>query len=121
MTTIPSGPLQVSPVPSLDELAQDPTKAARLAPEVRRTVTLRCAAIIGACAAGDPDTGDDPPVAASTEDQWLTPDEAGKILRKPRAWLIRHHRELPFANQVSRKNILFSRRGLFRWMASRRR
>ena len=121
MTTTPSGALRVSPFPSLDELAQDPASAARLAPEVRRTVMLRCVAIIGACAAGDPDSDDDPPAAASTEDQWLTPEEAGEILRKPRAWLIRHHRELPFANQVSRKNILFSRRGLFRWMASRRR
>ena len=82
---------------------------------------LRCVALIGACAAGGPDPEGVTPAQAATEaaNDWLTADEAACLLKKPRQWLIRHHRELPFARKVSRKTILFSRAGALRWVETR--
>jgi len=52
-------------------------------------------------------------------DDWLTPDQATHLLKKPRHWLVRHHQELPFARKVSRKTILFNRLGALRWLETR--
>jgi hypothetical protein len=58
-------------------------------------------------------------VSTEAADDWLTPDQATNLLKKPRQWLIRHHRELPFARKVSRKTILFNRTGAVRWLETR--
>lgn len=111
----------ITPKVSLDEVERNLTSAAGLPAEVKRRVTLRCAALISACAAGGPDPVDARPVGVSTEatDDWLTPDQATHLLKKPRRWLVRHHRELPFARKISHKTILFSRTGALRWMETR--
>jgi hypothetical protein len=128
LPTAERGPLMAVPSPlrpvagvSLDALAQDPAKAASLPAEVRRAVTLRCVALIGACAAGGPEPEGVTPAQAATEaaNDWLTADEVACLLKKPRKWLIRHHRELPFARKVSRKTILFSRASGLRWVETR--
>jgi hypothetical protein len=106
---------------SLDTLAEDPARAASLPAEVKRGVVLQCATIIGACAAGGPDPEGVTPAQAASEaaNDWLTADEAACLLKKPRQWLIRHHRALPFARKVSRKTILFSRASALRWVETR--
>jgi hypothetical protein len=115
----PVTPIRLAEV-SLDDLRQDPSRAADLPPHARRAVVLVCSAIISACAVGS-DPVDGRPAGGSTEavDDWLTPDQAAHLLKKPRHWLVRHHRELPFARKVSRKTVLFNRTGALRWLETR--
>jgi hypothetical protein len=117
---VPS-PLRPAEPVSLDEVERDLASIGSLPGEARRRVTLRCLTIIGACAAGGPDPEGVTPTAAAAEaaNDWLTADEAACLLKKPRKWLIRHHRELPFARKVSRKTILFSRASALRWVETR--
>lgn len=110
----------VTAVPSLDELATDPSKAAGLPPEVARALTLRCAAVLTALAAVRPaatnGSGRDP----SAEDRLLKPEEAAAILGVTPRWLYRHAAHLPFTRRLSRKCLRFSDAGLRRWQAAKR-
>lgn len=109
-------------VPSLDELAADPGRAATLAPDVARALTLRCAAVLAALAvpAATPNLDGRPSSDSVTGDRLLRPSEAAAILGVTPRWLYRHARRLPFTRRLSRKALRFSEHGLRRWHTSQR-
>ena len=64
--------MSLAPVPTLDELAADPMRGAALPAEVRRALTLRCAAVLTALAESATPTEASP--AFPAEDRLLTAD-----------------------------------------------
>jgi hypothetical protein len=116
------GPGRPMPVPSLDELAADPGKAAALPPGtvaalLIRLESARTALWLQAIANGQ-DGGIRP--AASEPDRLLTAEDAARRLGTTPRWLYRHARQLPFTRRLSRKALRFSEAGLARYLASRR-
>jgi Helix-turn-helix domain len=57
---------------------------------------------------------------AEEKGQYLTPEEAAKIMGVDVNWLYRHRKRLPFAHGVSKKVVRFDEAGLRRWMQARR-
>jgi hypothetical protein len=106
-------------VPSLDDLAADPSKAAGLPAEVARSLLLRATVVLAALGTNASfDTG--PPAQSPELDRNLTAEEAGAILGVTPRWLYRHAHRLPFTRRLSWKVLRFSERGLTRWAAARR-
>jgi excisionase family DNA binding protein len=105
---------RVDPVPSLDELAHDPTKVASLAPEVRRGVILRCASILAACAT----PGESTESVLAPDDRLLTVREAATKLRVSRDTLYRQASRYPFTVRLGTR-VRFSLQGLERYCRQR--
>jgi len=63
-----------------------------------------------------------PSSAPATQDEgpMLTPDEAATVLRRPRRWIYRNAKRLPFVRRISRKTLLCSELGIRRWLATRK-
>lgn len=114
--------MSLVPVPSLDELARDPGRAAGLAPEVARTLFARCVVVQGAllapalAAAGvrGADTGPD------DGDELLTLKEAAQMIGRNPRWFTRQRRQLPFVKRLSPRTLLVSKPGLLKWIAAQR-
>ena len=51
---------------------------------------------------------------------YLTPEQAAKIMGVEVSWLYHHRKTLPFAHGVSKKVLRFDEVGLRRWMKSRK-
>jgi Helix-turn-helix domain len=51
---------------------------------------------------------------------YLTPEQAAKIMGVDVNWLYRHRRQLPFAHGVSKRLLRFDEAGLRRWMQARK-
>jgi hypothetical protein len=51
---------------------------------------------------------------------YLTPEQAAKIMGVEVGWLYHHRKTLPFAHGVSKKVLRFDEVGLRRWMKSRK-
>lgn len=64
--------------------------------------------------------GAEPPTpeqaTAPTVEDWLTPLEAAKRLRRTRAWVYRQAQRWSFVSRPSRKTLLISERGLSAWL-----
>jgi hypothetical protein len=122
-------------VPSLDEIAREPTLAHGLAPEARALLLARCAAALAALSASLT-VGEERPAAPTrsgtgpedgrlgrivpTADFSLDADEAAAMLRKPRRWLFENAERLPFVRRISKKTLLCSESGLKRWVQAQR-
>jgi hypothetical protein len=109
----------LTPVPSLDELARDPAKAANLPPGVAAALLVRAAAVQSVLAAriASAEVAAPAPAPAAPADEMLTIDEAAALLRRSRRWLYRNADRLPFVKRVSRKSLLCSKARLMRWLA----
>ncbi len=105
-------------VPTLDEIAADPTRAADLPAEVRRALTLRATVVIAACAVGPGGSSSGVSEPEPSEDRLLTPDEAGERLGVTVPWLYRHAKTLPFTRRLGRA-VRFDEGALTRWLATR--
>jgi len=110
----------LTPVPSLDQLAEDPGKASGLPVETAEALLARVHVVQGALltrllAARAPATGQPAPT-----DRLLTPTEAAALLNMTPRWLYRHHPSLPFTRRLSRKALRFSETGLKKWLATKR-
>ena len=114
------GHVGLTAVPSLDDLAADPGKAARLPGEVRQALILRCAVVLSALASCPVVSTNGTERLAPEPDRLLTPEEAAALLQTTVPWLYRHHKQLPFARPLSRKRLRFSEAGLGRWLAAKR-
>ncbi|OGA02879.1 MAG: hypothetical protein A3I00_05835 [Betaproteobacteria bacterium RIFCSPLOWO2_02_FULL_64_12] len=112
--------MSLAVVPSLDELAHDPARAATLTAEVKGAVILQVAAVLTALSTPTVPTNGARPEPAPTDDRLLTADEAAAILGVTPTWLYRHAKTLPYTRRLSRKVLRFSEAGLRRWQAARR-
>jgi predicted DNA-binding transcriptional regulator AlpA len=57
---------------------------------------------------------------AQEKGDYLTPEQAAKIMGVDTNWLYRHRKTLPFAKGLSKKALRFDEAGLRRWMQSRK-
>ena len=105
-------------VPSLDEIADDPSKAGFLAPQVARALTLRCAVVLSVLAATPAAIGSDEGDVPAPEERLLDVGEAADRLSVSKDYLYRHGRNLPFRVRVGRR-LRFSATGLARYIRTR--
>ena len=107
----------LSVVPSLDELARNPTRAAELPCDVITALMAQCAALQVALAArlASAPSGLRP---AATQDTTLDADKIARELGVKRRWVFRHADQLPFVRRISRNSIVCSEADLRRWRAT---
>ena len=89
-----------APIPTLDELAADPTKAATLPPGARQALVLRAAAALAALAVAPPPAT--PASEAPDRERLLDVAEAADRLGVSRDWLYRRAGRLPFTVRLGR-------------------
>lgn len=110
-------------VPTLDQLARDPSAAVGLPAAALAALHAQCTAAlsaIGMALASVQSSHDANTKAVGDDgDRLLTVDEAAELLRRDRRWIYRHS-TLPFVRRVSRKSLLCSESGIRKWLAARR-
>jgi excisionase family DNA binding protein len=110
----------VTLVPSLDELAADPARAAGLPRETAMALLARCAvaqsALVG-CLLRAPSMATAMP-DGQQEDQLLDVDEAADRLGTSTDYLYRHSGKLPFTVRIGSR-LRFSARGIDRFIRTR--
>src|SRR5215470_2577431 len=106
----------LSSVPSLDEIAREPSMATNVSPDVARALTMRCAAVLAALAAIPSET----PQKESQvpEERLLGVEEAASRLGVSKDYLYRQGSRLPFTVRVGRR-LRFSATGLARYIRAR--
>jgi hypothetical protein len=100
-------------LPSVDELIADPTRARELSPQMRAALIVTLAApslVTGTAATPSPEPAD----------QWLTCEEAAKLLHRSPRWIWRGKAKLPFVRVISGRSLLCSRQGIEKWLAGRK-
>ncbi len=117
---VPLTPL--ASVPTLDALAEHPQladglplpalvvlarQAEHVAADLRLAVTLRAEERQGESSRGAPN-----------DDEWLTVEEARKIIGVSRRWFSRRKGKLPFVKKLSGRITLVSKKGLLKWIAA---
>ena len=107
-------------LPSVEALASVP--AGRLAAFALQLAALQAAVAVRLSEGLDLTGAAGPSARAVDEgaDEYLTADEAASLLKVSPKWLYRRSGSLPFAHRLSRKRLLFSRRGLERYLAARK-
>jgi predicted DNA-binding transcriptional regulator AlpA len=110
------------PVPTLDALATDPSKAANLTGPAVAALLARVAAVCGTLAARavtlthqtEASSGPD------EEDRLLTVEQAAERLAVSRDWIYRRASTLPFAVRLDGSALRFSAQGIARHIRQRR-
>jgi len=110
------------PLPTLDALATDPSKAANLAGPVVAALLARVAAVSGTLAARavalthqtEASSGPD------EEDRLLTVEQAAERLAVSRDWIYRRVSTLPFTVRLDGSAVRFSAQGIARHIRQRR-
>lgn len=111
-----AGRVSLAPVPTLDELAADPTKAAALPPQARQTLALRAVAALAALAVAPAPAIPSP--EAPDQERLLDVGEAARRLGVSRDWLYRRASRLPFTVRLGRA-VRVSEAGLARYIRQR--
>ncbi len=106
----------LAPVPALDELAADPTKAAALPPEARQALLLRAVVALAALAVAPSPAI--PLPESSDQERLLDVGEAARRLGVSRDWLYRRANRLPFTVRLGRA-VRVSEAGLARYIRQR--
>lgn len=104
-----------TPVPSLDELAADRSKAADLSPESLRVLYVRTNELAGFLLASLV-TSKESPATAKATDRLLAVEEAAARLAVTTDWLYRHASTLPFTVRNGGRQVRFSERGIERYI-----
>ena len=115
--------MTLAPIPTLDQLAADPTKAASLPVDATEKLLAQVHVVEGVLLARLLSTRvqrDGQPEAPPEGDHFLTPEEAAKILGVTVPWLYRHAARLPFTRRLSRKCLRFSEAAVRKWQAAKR-
>lgn len=113
-------PITPATVPTLDEVATDPERAASLPPAALHGLLCRCltahAALMGALVSASARAGD----PAGEPDSLLDVSAAATRLGASRDWLYRHACQLPFTVRNGRL-LRFSSHGIDRYIKNRQR
>jgi hypothetical protein len=108
-------------IPSLDEIAADPSRALGLSREVIAALLNRCsgAQMALAVALASPAVVYSTPVETSAS-QTLDADSIARELGVKRRWVFRNAKKLPFVRRISRKSLVCEERDLKRWRAAQK-
>ena len=108
-------------VPSLDQLARDPSAAVGLPAAALAALHMQATAVLSAIGLAWASSGQGAQsIGETADDQMLTVDEAAEMLRRKRRWIYSHADNLPFVRRLSPRSLLCSRKGVERWLAARR-
>jgi predicted DNA-binding transcriptional regulator AlpA len=111
--------VMLAPVPSLDELAANPERAAEISPAAAAALLTRVAGLqpvlLARALATAGDGGHD---GAPSADRLLTVKQAAAQLGHSEDWLYRHAAKFPFTVRTGR-DVRFSAAGLARWIRNR--
>ena len=113
-----------APLPTLDQVLANPGCAADLSSEriakllaqvavVQSAITARLVATTIGGSSNNTHEIIEP-------DEFLTPAEAAKLLRRSTRWVWRHKRTLPFLRCAGGRSLLCSRRGITAWLAAQK-
>jgi hypothetical protein len=114
-----AAPKYPAAIPTLDEVAGDPARAAGLPIEAIAGLFAKHAAVgsaLGAALLLSRSNAESTVPSADEDENWLTPNEAAPILRRKNRWIYRNAGRLPFVRKVSGRGLLCSERGLRRWL-----
>jgi hypothetical protein len=120
----------MSAVPTLDQLARDPSAALGLPSSALAALQAQCAAeqarlaaaqgalAAAMCKMGSSNVREPDPAAL---EPWMDAEKlAERIPGYTKRWLYRHAATLPFARRLSRKRLVFSLPGAQRYLAVRK-
>ena len=112
----------IQAVPTLDQLAREPSCAMGLSVSTLAALQSQCAAAQSALAAAQLVSAQRAPGADQrSTDRTLDADEIARALGVSRRWVFRNAREkLPFVRRISRKALSCSEAALRRWRESQR-
>jgi excisionase family DNA binding protein len=113
---VTTGRASLAPVPSLDELAADPTKATALPADARQTLALRAVAVLAALAVAPVPAN--PGLEADDGDRLLSVGEAAQRLGVSSDWVYRRVGKLPFVLRLGR-TVRCSAAGIDRYIRQR--
>jgi hypothetical protein len=102
-------------VPSLDEIADDPSRLQELPGRTLATLAARTAAIQAALAQQQIQLAAEPLRTAPASDRTLDADEIAVELGVDRRWVFRYAKRLPFIKRISRKSLVASESAVKRW------
>ncbi len=105
-------------VPTLDEIARDPSQAAALSPEVIRAIFGQVVLLQTALL---PYTwrADAPAAPGPHADDWISLADAAALIGRPTSWLLRRSPRPVWLRRLGRKTFLVNRPALLRWLDSR--
>ena len=114
--------MTISSVCPLDEVAEAPAKAASLSLDAALTLLARGGAVcevlrarVGALQASPAITA-----PANGAEEWLTLEEAGRLIGRHPRWFTRRRGRLPFVKRLSGRTVVVSKSGLARWIAAQK-
>ncbi len=116
MTHLTAARVSLSAVPTLDELAADPTRAGTLPLEARQALVLRALAALAALAVVPSPAI--PPSEVPDHERLLDVDEAARRLGVSPDWLYRRAGKIPFTVRLGR-SLRFSAHGIERYIQAR--
>lgn len=104
-------------VPTLDELAADPSLVANLPPEVARTILYAVSGLIPSLVARAAQQSPQQVAVPATPRRWIGVKQASVRFGVSARWLYAHKHVLPYS-QPSHKVLLFDEEKLDRWLAA---
>ena len=120
MSTFPARAATLAAVPTLDQVAEHPDRAAELPVPVLQALLCRCATLQGVLLGALLGAGDRPRAEAAEPDSLIDVGAAAGRLGVSRDWLYHHARQLPFTVRQGRL-LRFSSRGIDRYIRIRQR
>lgn len=108
-------------VPTLDAIASDPHSVAGLPAATLKALLARSASVHCVLTAELIARVEEPaPVDVVESDIMLKTAEACMLLCRSPRWLYRNSKRLPFTRRLSARSMVFSKRGIERWLATRK-
>ena len=112
-------PRPLAAVPTLDEIAREPGKAAALPPDTTRALFSQLVVVQAALLPQMLCTDRNPVAAPEPPEDWIALDAAAALVGRPRSWLLRRRPRPGWLKRLSGKVFIVNRRGLQRWLDSR--
>ena len=108
---------------TLDEIASNPERVLDLSRQQAVAMSARAAAAQAAIVnrlAVETVPLSSTEAAENQPDDILSIGEIEQLIHRPRSWIMRNKKRLPFLHKISRKNYVGSERALRRWINSQR-
>ena len=112
-------PRALAAVPTLDEIAREPAKAATLPADTARALYGQLVLVQAALLPQLLCTDRNPVAAPEPPEDWISLDDAAALVGRPRSWLLRRQPRPAWLKRLSGKVFVVNRAGLLRWLSNR--